>query len=531
MKTDFLLPSIKPLVAALLLMLPSLPALAQDTPPETPKAPPAEVKIDPTPVQTKAGFFTSFAPIVEKVAPSVVTISTSKNVQNTLRNNPLLNDPYFRRFFGTPDEDEESDSVRPPAPRSRRNPQIPQSPKNPQGEKNGGKVQRQAMGLGSGVIVSADGHILTNNHVIEGADDIEVTIGNGNGERKYKAKKIGTDPGTDLAVLKIEAKNLPAIVFGDSDKIRVGDIAVAVGNPFGLTQSVSMGVVSAVSRGGMGIVDYENFIQTDASINPGNSGGALVDIEGRLIGLNTAIYSRSGGNQGIGFAVPANLAHATMNSILKHGRVVRGYLGTVIQPLTEELSNAFNIADQNGALVSELEPNGPAAKAGIEKGDVIIEVAGKKVEGPRELRLLVGGMPPGTRIDVKIFREGKAKVIPLELGELPSKQGALPVEEPKSTEPDVLDGVTVADIDPALRKELEIPESIQGVVITNIDPESESAAAGLKRGDVIHEINRRSVTSAKQAIELSEKVKTEKKVLLRVSTNGQSRYVVVGMKE
>ena len=308
---------------------------------------------------------------------------------------------------------------------------------------------------------------------------------------------------------------------------------VAVGNPFGLTQSVSQGVVSAIGRGGMRIVDYENFIQTDASINPGNSGGALVDIEGRLIGINTAIFSRSGGNQGIGFAVPANLAHGVMDSIIKNGRVVRGYIGALLQPLDEELSTQFKTKDQNGALIAELVPkDGPAAKAGVKRGDVVTEINGKKVEGVRELRLMVASMAPGAKAQLKILRDGQEHIIPVELGELPGDRGALAQEsEKKSDEPDVLDGVEVGDIDDALRKEFDLPAGAEGVVITKVDPDSSSAEAGLKRGDVIHEINREPVTTSKQAVELSEKVKKAKKVLLRVSTKGQSRFIVVGQNE
>jgi serine protease Do len=490
--------------------------------------PPAAVKVDPAPVADKPGTLTSFAPIVQKVAPSVVTISTSKNVRpGPMRNNPLLNDPTFRRFFGIPDEDDDgSQPLSPPQRRGRGN-----NNNNNNNNKDAERSRRQPMGLGSGVIVSPDGHILTNNHVVEGADDIVVTIGMQTHE--YKAKKVGTDPQTDLAVLKIEANNLPAVTFGDSDKIRVGDIAIAVGNPFGLTQSVSMGVVSATGRsvGIMGAEGYENFIQTDASINPGNSGGALVDIEGRLIGINTAIFSRTGGNQGIGFAVPSNLAHGIMASILKNGRVVRGYLGTGIQPLTEELASEFKIKDENGALVSEVRPDSPAAKAGIATGDVITEVDGRKIEGPRELRLLVGSMAPGTKVNVKLTRDGQQKVVPVELGELPGEKNELAQTKPDANAPDVLDGVTVADIDDTVRKELEIPEGTKGVVITNVEADSPSAAAGLKRGDVILEIEKQPVSTAKQAVDLSEKLKTKKKVLLRVSSKGQSHYVIVGNTE
>ncbi|MGV3533511.1 MAG: trypsin-like peptidase domain-containing protein, partial [Chthoniobacteraceae bacterium] len=334
---------------------------AKEPPKEAPATagPPPEIKYDDTPV---AEGTPSFAPVVERVAPSVVTISTSKSVRpnaNPYSGNPLFNDPTFRRFFGIPEPDESAPA--PNAPRGRQEP----PPR--------GQGRQQALGLGSGVIVSPQGHILTNNHVVEGADDIIVTIGSN--RREYKAKKVGSDPGTDIAVLKIEGDNLPAVTFADSDKMRAGDIVIAVGNPFGLTQSVTMGIISSIGRGGMGIIDYENFIQTDASINPGNSGGALVDYQGRLIGINTAIFSRSGGNQGIGFAVPANLARNVMESILKTGRVTRGYLGVALQPLNDDLAKAFNLdPNSSGALIGEVQPGSPSEKAGVKNGDVVTSV-------------------------------------------------------------------------------------------------------------------------------------------------------------
>ncbi len=481
--------------------------------PATAGGPPA-IKYDPTPL---AQGTPSFAPVVEKVAPSVVTISTSKNVrpgQNPMGNNPLFNDPMFRRFFGIPDGDDNA------------GPQGPQAP----GQNRRGPLRKQALGLGSGVVVSPQGHIITNNHVVEGADDIIVTIGSNS--KEYKAKKVGTDPGTDIAVLKIDAENLPAITFADSDRMRPGDIVIAVGNPFGLTQSVTMGIISSIGRGGMGIIDYENFIQTDASINPGNSGGALVDYQGRLIGVNTAIFSRSGGNQGIGFAVPANLARNVMESILKNGRVTRGFLGVALQPLTEDLASAFNIKDdQQGALISEVQPGSPSEKAGIQNGDLVVAVDGKKIEGPRELQLLIGSMSPGKKVELTVLRNGQEQKIPVELAERPGSKDSAPALEQKSDEPDVLDGVTVSDIDADIRKEMEIPETTKGVVITQVDPDSPSAAAGLRRGDVILEINREPVTSADEAVKLSEKLKTEKKVVLRVSSRGTTRFVVVERKE
>src|ERR1041385_6668545 len=268
------------------------------------------------PQQTREGIVTSFAPIVEKVAPSVVTVFTTQTVSRGLTAFPFSDDT-LRQFFGG---------------------QLPQ-----------GQGKQTLQGLGSGVIVSPDGYILTANHVVSGAE--EIMIGLGTELRKYKAKKVGTDPGTDVALLKIDEKTLPATTFANSDKARAGDIVLAVGNPFGLRQTVTMGIISAIGRGGIGIVDYENFIQTDAAINMGNSGGALVDTEGRLLGINSAIFTRSGGNQGIGFAIPANLAREVMQSLREKGRVVRGYIGTSVQTLTPEIADAMKLkGQQTGAL-------------------------------------------------------------------------------------------------------------------------------------------------------------------------------------
>ncbi len=492
-------------------------ALAEETPKSDGKMPP--IKVDPSPLTQVAGTLTTFAPVVEKVAPSVVTISTSKMVKRGGENqNPYFNDPMFRRFFGIPDEQDT------PAPNNRRR-------GGGRGEEGTeGKKRSQPIGLGSGVIVSAEGHVLTSAHVIEGADEILITLGKD--KHEYKAKKIGSDTATDIAVLKIEGSNLRPIVFADSDKLRVGDLAIAVGNPFGLTQSVTMGIVSALGRDGTHITEYENFIQTDASINPGNSGGALVDMEGRLIGINAAIFSRSGGNQGIGFAVPANLAHSVMESIMKTGRVSRGFLGIGLQPLTEDLAKQFKLETTRGALVTQVEPKSPAEKAGIESGDVVLNVNGMKIDDPQELRLLVAGLVPGTKTEVKIWREGREKTVNVTLMERPSGNIASATEEAKPADPDVLDGVTVGDLDTELRKQFDIPESVQkGVVVTKVDEDSASADAGIRAGDVILEVNRQAVTNAKQAVDLSEKLKKEKKVLLRVASKGASRYVVVEHKD
>jgi serine protease Do len=291
---------------------------------------------------------------------------------------------------------------------------------------------------------------------------------------------------------------------------------------------VTMGIVSALGRDGTHLTEYENFIQTDASINPGNSGGALVDTQGRLIGINAAIFSRSGGNQGIGFAVPANLAHSVMEGIMKYGRVTRGFLGIGLQSLTDEVAKQLKLNSTTGAVVTQVETNSPADKAGILPYDVVIGVNGKEVEGPTELRMRVAAIAPGTKVDVKLWRDGKEKTVSVTLVERPSQNVASANPSAVEEDPDVLDGVTVGDLDSELRKQFDIPESVQkGVVVTKVDPDSPSADAGIRPGDVIMEIDRKAVADAKQAVEMSEKLKKERKVLLRVSSKGASRLVVV----
>jgi serine protease Do len=375
-----------------------------------------ELKVDSTPLP--AGTPT-YAPIVERVAPSVVTINTSVSKgpeAATPGQHPLFDDPMFRRFFGIP-EDEQS----PQSPNPRQAPRNKQrsSPNGSNGDRQegapGGKSAPQSrkreqvtpLGLGSGVIVSADGYILTNNHVLEGADKIEVSVGK-NG-KSYVARKVGGDVRTDIAVLKIDAKGLPPITFSDSDQIRAGDIVIAVGNPFGLTRSATMGVVSAVGRNTQmsQLADLGNFIQTDAAINMGNSGGALVDYHGRLVGINTAIFSRTGGNQGIGFSVPSNMARSVMESLIKHGRVLRGFLGVGLQDIDESLQKEFNTEPGVGALITEVQPGTPAQKGGLRAYDVILSLNGKKVESVQDLRLSVASMQPGMKVTLQISRESK----------------------------------------------------------------------------------------------------------------------------
>jgi serine protease Do len=453
------------------------------------------------PQQTREGITTTFAPVVEKVAPSVVTVFTTQTVSRG-QTAFSFSDDALRQFFG------------------------------------GSAPQRQGkqtlQGLGSGVIVSPDGYILTANHVVSGAD--EIMIGLGNDLRKFKAKKIGTDPGTDVALLKIDENNLPSVNFADSDKARAGDIVLAIGNPFGLRQTVTMGIISAVGRGGMGIVDYENFIQTDAAINMGNSGGALVDIEGRLLGINTAIFTRSGGNQGIGFAIPANLAREVMQSLRDKGRVVRGYIGTSVQSLTPEIADAMKLKGHlTGALVGEVEPNAPAAKAGIKTGDVITAVNGKKVNDPRELRLMIGSMAPGTKAQLEVNREGQTKTFDVPLAEMPpgaadegTETSSEEAAQPEKTT--VFGGVAVANITNDIRTALNLPKDVQGAVIADIDEESPAAKAGLREGDVIQEVNKHPVKSAKDLLAISKKLKPNEKILMRVYSQGRSGYVALEAK-
>jgi serine protease Do len=454
---------------------------------------------EPTPAQTRSGITTTFAPIVEKVAPSVVTVFTTQTVSRGLTTFPF-GDDTLRQFFGG------------------------QSPPR--------QGKQTLQGLGSGVIVSADGYILTANHVVSGAD--EIMIGRGTDLRKYIAKKVGTDPGTDVALLKIDEKNLPAVTFADSEKARAGDIVLAVGNPFGLRQTVTMGIISAIGRGGMGIVDYENFIQTDAAINMGNSGGALVDTEGRLLGINTAIFSRSGGNQGIGFAIPANIARDVMRSLREKGRVVRGYMGASVQTLTPELADAMKLKGQlAGALVGEVTPKSPAQKAGIKTGDVITAVNGKSVGDARELRLMIGSRAPGSKAQIAVNREGQNKTLEIELAEMPpgvSEEGGPEATPEESTQPEkatVFGGVAVADITDDVRAALNLSKDIHGAVIADIDADSPAAKAGLREGDVIQEVNKQPVNNAKELVAISKKLKPTEKILIRVWSQGRSGFVAL----
>jgi len=363
--------------------------------------------------------------------------------------------------------------------------------------------------------------------VVEGADEIKVAL-NPDG-KQYDAKVVGRDPKSDLAVLKIEAQGLPAIRVGNSDKVEVGDVVLAIGNPFGVGQTVTMGIVGATSRAVFGRavgLEYEDFLQTDAAINPGNSGGALVDAEGRLIGINTAILSRGGGNNGVGFAVPINLARSVMESIVQHGRVVRGFMGVNIQDVDPALADEFGLKDQTGALVAEVTPRSPAEKAGIRSGDVVTRFDGRDVRDSRQLKLMVGQTAPDREVVVTVVRDGKPRELQVVLKELPDDKDRAGLRRAEPSDTGGLQGVVVSDLTPQARQRFDIPREIDGALVTEVDQESVAWEAGLRPGDVIREMNRRPVRGAEDAIEAAQDLQNAR-ILLRVWSGGGNRFVVV----
>ncbi len=451
------------------------------------------VHVDSTPINRDAGLGNSYSPIVKKAAPSVVNIYSTRFVHQRLYRNPLLADPFFRQFFGNLPDD-------------------------------GREVTSRDNWLGSGIIVTADGYILTACHVVDGADEIKVGIQNDKTE--YVAKVIGMDQPTDVAVLKIEAKNLPAVTLGDSDQLEVGDVVLAIGDPFGIGQTVTKGIISALGRSlsASGDLDqyehtrYQDFIQTDASINKGNSGGALVDAEGRLIGINDAIVSPSGTSAGIGFAVPINMARNVMEGFLNGGKVARGYFGVDLQDLDAGLAKDFNLPTQGGALVANVGPETPAGKAGLISGDAIVAVNGKTITSKDNLRLVISMLRPGSSASLKIIRNGIQKTLVVIVGEQPSSvanNNESPQPKPKNTHADMLGVVTVADIEPEVRQQLQLPDSLTGALVSNVEGGSNFAEAGLQMNDIILEINHQPVASAKDAVNLCKADKDER-ILVKV---------------
>jgi len=436
---------------------------------------------------------TGFAPIVKKVLPTVVNVSSTKMVKTpTQFEGQAPDDDFFRQFFGG---------------------NMPNMRQNPR--------EQRERGLGSGVIVSPNGYILTNNHVVDGATDVKVTLSD---NREYKAHVVGTDPKVDLAVIRIDASDLPSIVIGDSSKIQIGDYALAVGNPFGVGKTVTMGIVSATGRHNLGIEGYEDFIQTDAPINPGNSGGALINDRGELIGINTAIISHgSEGNQGIGFAIPVNLARTVMDEIVKTGKVTRGYLGIVPQDVTPAIAKAFNVKEFTGALVGDVTADSPAQKGGLKNGDIILELNGKPVADANELRMSISMMAPGTSVNLKVLRDGADRNLTATLGELPTEQAT--AEKGSSDNNSELSGISVQNLNANLAQQLGVPAGTAGVVVTKVDPSSAAADAGLQRGDVIQEVNRKPVHNTSDFAAAMHNAKDQN--LLLVNRQGNTIYVAV----
>jgi serine protease Do len=430
----------------------------------------------------------AMAEVAAAAKPAIVNISSTKTIKMPGIQSPFFDDPFLRRFFG----DEFGHHGRP--------------------------GEHKQEGLGSGVIVDKDGYILTNYHVIKDADEIKVKLSD---KREFTGKVIGTDPKTDLAVIKIDSNHLPVIKLGDSDRLKVGDTVIAIGNPFGLTQTVTSGIVSATGRANVGISDYEDFIQTDAAINPGNSGGALVNVKGELVGINTAIFSTSGGYQGIGFAIPSSMAKVVMNDLIKQGKVVRGWLGISIQPVTPDLAKQFGIKEEKGALVGDVVEDSPAEKAGIRRGDVIIEYDAKEVNDPSTLRKMVAGTPVGKKITLKIIRDDKEQKVEVTVAELPAEMQKL-----QGKFENILRGVMVQGITPDLKKNLDIPKRINGVIITDVE-EGSPAAGVLMKNDVILEVNRKSITGMKEYETVVSQIKSNQDILLLVFRNGSNLYITL----
>jgi serine protease Do len=459
------------------------------------KAVSSETKVGPAAVSSSGKPDETFVEISKSDTPAVVNISTTRLVKNETGPNPFFEDPLFRRFFG-----EEF------------------------GRQFEQPKERKEQSLGSGVIVESNGIIVTNNHVVANADEIKVLLAD---KREFKGKVVGTDPKTDLAVIKISANDLPTIPWGDSGKMQVGEYVLAIGNPFGLNQTVTMGIVSALGRANVGISDYEDFIQTDAAINPGNSGGALVNTKGELIGINTAIFSRSGGYMGIGFAIPSNMAKAVLESIKKEGKVVRGWLGVSIQDVSPNLAKQFGIKENAGALVSDVMEKSPADKAGIKRGDVITQYQGKPVDNPGHLRNAVAETPVGTKVILTIIRDKNPLTVQLTIGELPknlAKNGE--EEEDKSTEENrTINGLDVTDLTKELARRMGIPYKENLVVVINVDQGSQAEDAGVLRGDIILEINRFVIKNTQDYDRVMGKIKKGSEILLLINRQGRTLFL------
>ena len=441
----------------------------------------------------------AFVSVVKKAKPAVVHIkvekTTKRNFHGGQGQEDIFNHPFFEQFFG---------------PNYRQ--QKPQEFK-----------QR---GQGSGFIISKDGYILTNNHVVEGADVIKVTLSD---NRDFEAKVIGTDPQTDVALLKIEdPKNLPVLTLGDSANLEPGEWVIAIGNPFGLSQTVTVGVVSAIGRSSVGINEYENFIQTDAAINPGNSGGPLINARGEVVGINTALFSRTGGYMGIGFAIPINMAKSIETQLQTSGKVTRGWLGVAIQNVDKDLAESFGLKQAGGILISGVQKDSPASSAGLKQGDVILRLNDVVLNDVSDLRNKVAMLQPKSKALLLIMRDGREKKIQVTIGEQPSNFGK---RGQSASDKDTLDqfGLTLQELTAELAEKFEYAEN-SGLIISDVEPGGPAATAGLKPGQLIEEVNRQKVTSLKELKRALKQSSDSGKILMRVRSGEYSTYVVLAAK-
>ncbi|RPI54841.1 MAG: DegQ family serine endoprotease [Deltaproteobacteria bacterium] len=440
----------------------------------------------------------AFTAVVKKAMPAVVFVQVEKTVERGGAVSPFqfqdpsdfFNDPFFEHFFGPHFQ-----------------------------PKQGTPKKFQQRGQGSGFIIDKAGYILINNHIVGDADLIKVKLADG---REFKAKVIGTDPQSDVAVIKIDATDLPVLCLGDSDKLDAGEWVIAIGNPFGLSETVTVGVVSAKGRSRVGINDYEDFIQTDAAINPGNSGGPLVNIHGEAVGMNTAIFSRSGGYMGIGFAIPINMAKAIVDQLLKKGKVTRGWLGVVIQDIDEELAESFGLKKTEGVLVAEVSEGSPAEKAGLKQGDIILSLNGKKVEELGELRNKIAMTSPGTKLNMEVLRENKHKTLQVTIGEQPVGKII------GTAQHEILGklGLVVQDLTGELAEQFGYREA-QGVLVAEVEQGSSAARVGIRPGHLIEEVNRKRIHNMDEFIKALAQSKQTNSVLFRIRDGEFSRYVAI----
>lgn len=471
-----------------------------------------KIKVDRSPLESAGAAPSSYAPALEKVMPAVVTIFAKKSITLTSARNPMQEELFRRMFPDVPDDFFE------------------------RFENEEGAPQRKQEGLGSGVIISSDGYILTNNHVVGDADEITVALST---NKEYEASLVGADPRTDVALIKIEVKGLEAITVGDSSKLRIGDVALAVGNPLGLEQTATVGIISGLGRNELNITNggYENFIQTDAAINRGNSGGALVDASGRLIGINTAIQSGfSGGNIGIGFAIPSNMALNIVQRLLDDGGVVRrGFLGVFLRELDGNYAKALGREDASGVLVTEVGEDTPAESAGIKPGDLIVGYNGKKVDDMQTLRLDISNTSPGKAVEFELIRNGRERSLDVVLGDLDNDSGSIAGVQGggrnKPTKPEeLIEGVRIKDIDDETRTALNLEENVSGVIVESVKDSATAAESGLRPGMVITQIDQKDVGNTSEAYDIVEAFDSDV-LLLQVYAAGRRDILAVPLTE